>query len=226
MRQSILTLSRLIAKDLKIERRTRQIVGTMVIFALSIVVVFSFSLDVQVKQDHILLAGLFWISLTFASILGFYRLYASESQHGNLDALRLMPFDKALIFVAKVVSSFMFLTILQLIFMPLFAVFFNLELQANTLSMIIVSLLGSLGLSSAGALLSALALSTRMREVLLPILLFPILVPLLIGLVEATGEILSGHSIGLSSQWVKLAIAFDVVIFVGSFMTFEALLEE
>ena len=216
----------LVRKDFLTEKRTKQMLGTMAVFALLILVVFNFTLNIGFAQKNSLAAGLLWIALTFASTLGFNQLYAPELEHGNIQAIRLLPIDKGLIYVSKVLSSFVFLLVMEAIVVPLFAVFFNLDLLSKFLPLSLTCILGAFGLSSAGAIIAALAFNTRMREVLLPILLFPILVPLIIGAVESTAEILGATEPAVLNNWIKLLIGFDVVMFIGSYLTYEYILEE
>jgi len=216
----------LVAKDFVTERRTNQMLSTMAVFALLILVVFNFTLNMGFSQKHSLAAGLLWIALTFASTLGFNQLYAPELEHGNIQAIRLLPIDKSLVYVSKVFSSFLFLLVIELVVVPLFGIFFNLDLMSKILPLALTCFLGTFGLCSAGSIIAALALTTRMREVLLPILLFPILVPLIIGAVESTSEILNSVDAEYINNWVKLIIGFDVVIFVGAYLTYEYVLEE
>jgi len=219
----VLTILR---KDLWIERQTRESMTTMLVFSIIVLVVFNFTLDPGLEQVLTVGPGILWVAFIFAGNLGLTRTFASESENGNIQALLMTPVDKGLIYLGKLSSAFIFMFSVELILLPLFVIFFNLQFTWTLVDLAGVCFLGTLGFTSAGTMFSSIALNTRIREIILPLLLLPITVPLIIASVESTAGLLRGDSWSELQDWIKLLAAFDIIMLVGSFLTFEYVLME
>lgn len=214
----------LIAKDLALERRTREAFSVMFLFAVMVVVIFNFAFELRVDNVLQVAPGALWVAFAFAGVLGLNRSLAHEREDGCLEGLMLAPVDRGVIFVAKAVANLLFIGGTEVIILPLFTVLFGVSvLRADLL---VVLLLGTVGLAALGTLLSAMAVHTRARDVLLPVLLLPISVPLLIAAARATAGLLDGVGLSGVAGWLQLLMAFDVVFAAVSYVLFEYVLEE
>lgn len=220
------TVWTILQKDLWIERQTRESLTTMIVFSIIVLVVFNFTLDPGLEQVLTVGPGILWVAFIFAGNLGLTRTFASESENGNLQALVMTPVDKGLIYLGKLSSAFIFMFSVELILLPLFVIFFNLHFTWTLVDLAMVCILGTLGFTSAGTMFSAIALNTRIREIILPLLLLPVTVPVIIASVESTAGLLRGESWSEIADWIKLLAAFDIIMMVGSFLTFENVLSE
>ncbi|NUM81057.1 heme exporter protein CcmB [bacterium] len=213
-------------KDFLTERRTKEFFSAMCLFAIMVLVVFNFTIDPELEQTLSVGPGILWVAFTFAGTLGLNRAFAPESENGNFQALRLLPIDKGAIYLGKMLSAFVFMFFTELVILPLFIVFFNLRLSTEIPALLLTCAMGTFGFVAAGTIFSAISLNTKMREVILPLLLFPVAVPLLIASVECTAVILRGDPFSDTFDWLKIMGAFDIIIVIGSFLTFEYVLEE
>lgn len=214
----------LIAKDLAVERRTRESLTVMFIFSVMVVVIFNFAFELRVENVRQVAPGALWVAFAFAGVLGLNRSLAREREDGCLEGLMLAPVDRNAIFVAKAVANFLFMATAEAIVLPLFTVLFGVNMLRADLAIVIA--LGTLGLAAVGTLLAAMAAHTRARDVLLPILLLPVSVPLLIAAAKATGGLLDGSGLAGVASWLQLLGAFDVIFAAVSYMLFEYVLEE
>ncbi len=215
------------AKDLRTELRTKQVLNSMLVFSLVVMVIFSLSLsDVLSDSSAIdrLAPGLLWIAFIFAGTLGITRTFASETENGCLEGLRLCPVDSAAIYTGKAISSLCLMLIVEIATVPVFMVLFNYNIP-DIPTMGIVILLGTAGFSAVGTLLSSLTVNTRTREILLPVLLLPLLVPVLIPAVLATGKILAGEGIVEIITELRLMAVYDIVFFTLARLLFDHTLE-
>lgn len=213
------------AKDLRVEMRTRELLSSMFVFALIVSVIFNYTLDLKPTQAHDVAAGLLWIVFAFAGVLGLNRIFVSESDLGTLQALLVAPLDRAALFLGKWLSTVIFILVTQLINVPLFALFANLPF-GNLLPLAPVFVLGTIGFAAVGTLFSAIAANTRMREVMLPILLLPLTMPVLLAAIELSGTALAGQSFDGVRHWISLLIAYDVIFMVVGLLVFEAITQE
>lgn len=220
------TIFTVLQKDLWIERQTRESLTTMLVFSIIVLVVFNFTVDPGLEEVLRVGPGVLWVAFLFAGNLGLTRTFASESENGNIQALIMTPVDKGFIFLGKLSGAFLFMFTVEMILLPLFVVFFNLTFSAAILKLIGICFLGTVGFTTAGTLFSAIALNTRIREIILPLLLLPVTIPVTIASVEATAGLLRGESWADIADWIKLLAAFDVIMLVGSFLTFEHVLTE
>ncbi len=209
-------------KDIRCELRTRQVWGGMALFALLVLVVFNFAFDLRVNDKVAVAPGALWIAFVFASILGLGRTFAAELEHGSMDRLLICPVDRKAIYCAKLLGNMAFIGVVEIIAVPLFAAAY--DLPVLTLGIIPIVLLGTLGIAAIGTLFSAIASNTRAREVLLPLLVFPLVIPVVIGAVRATQELVS--PVGDGVPWLGLIIAFDVIFLSVSAVMFQYVVEE
>jgi len=194
----------------------------MGLFAIIVLVIFNFAFDLRVDTTAAVAPGALWVAFVFASILGLGRTIAAEREKGSLDRLLLCPVDRKAIYLAKLLGNMLFIGVVELVALPIFAILFNLSLQAGPLLLIV--LLGTLGIAAVGTLFSAMAAATQARELLLPILIFPLIVPVVIGSVRATSDLIA--PIANEPPWLGLIAAFDVIFLSISMLTFEFVVEE
>jgi heme exporter protein B len=168
--------------------------------------------------------GILWVTFTFAGVLGLNRAFALEKDRGCLEGLMLCPVDRSAIYLGKLVGILIFMTAMETISLLIFAVLSNMPLFLPGLIPIIF--LGTLGFATVGTLFSAMAVNTRAREVMLPVLLFPIVVPAIIAAVKATGQVMGGQPLGAAADGLSLLSVFDLIFFVVALLTFEYVIEE
>jgi heme exporter protein B len=217
----------ILRKDLRIELRTWETVPAMTLFALTVYVLFHFGLN-RDSLDGDLAAGVLWVTLLLAAVIGVTRLYAAEREQGGLDALLLSPVDRTALFIAKTAGLFLFLVAVELVAVPAFAILLlGPGLGGALPELLLVLLLGDLGVAAVGALVGALAAETRARELTAPLLLLPLLVPLLIACAQATEPLLrtqqGPEDLG---RWLGLLTLYDVVFVLLSVAVFDYLLED
>ncbi len=211
-------------KDLAAEFRSRELLSAMLVFALLVILIFNFALELAPKARLAATPGVIWVTLTFAGTLGLNRSMATEKDRGCLDGLLLAPVDRSAIYFGKALSNLAFMLIVAAIVLPLYSVLYNLNLfQAGLLGTV---LLGSAGYIAVGTLLAAMAIQARTREMLLPILLFPVIVPALIAAVKASGGYLQGLAATDIRPWLNLLVAYDVVFTAIAYMVFDYIVEE
>ena len=213
----------IVRKDLSLERQSRETISSMFIFALIVVLVFSFSFDMRVERASEVAPGVLWVAITFAGMLGLARSFVSERDQGCLDGLLLCPVDRSVLYVGKVIGNILFISMTEAIILPLCFALFNLSFKPL---LIPVVLLGTIGFSAVGTLVSAMTVHARSREVLLPVLVFPIVLPVIIAAVKITGGILDELPWAEIKNWIQLLVGFDVIFGVISFIVFDYVVEE
>jgi len=211
----------ILAKDIRTELRARQVWLAMGMFALLVLVVFNFAFDLQVENKAAVAPGALWIAFVFASVLGLGRTLSSEREKGSMDRLLLCPVDRQAIFLAKLTGNLLFIGAVEVVAVPLFAGLYDLPILTPRVLPIVI--LGTIGVSTIGTLFSAVAANTRAREILLPLLVFPLVVPVVIGAVKATQGLLV--TIG-DTPWLGLIAAFDVIFVSLSVVMFPFVIEE
>jgi heme exporter protein B len=212
-------------KDLLSEWRRRDRVLAMLLFSLLVVAVFHFALaDVSQAQLRASIPGLLWIAFLFASVLGFNRAFALELENDALSGLALAPADPGWIFLGKAAANFVLLGVVQVVTAAVFSIAFDLPIAPIALPLAGVVALGSVGLTVVGTLFGAVAVRTRYREVMLPLLMLPVLMPVLIGAVRATSALFGGEAAEPAS--LRLLLVFDLVYLIVSFLIFEYVLDE
>ena len=214
----------IIHKDVTTELRTKEMFSSMVVFSLMAVFIFSIALDVTASDPMDTTPGLLWVTIAFAGTLGLNRSLAQEQENGCIDGLLLAPMDRSAIFFGKAVGNVLFMSMVELVIVPIFAALFNVPLLRGSVWLVVV--LGTLGYASVGTLFSTMAVNTRAREVMLPILLLPVAVPIFISAVNATGGFLAGDPVSDVANWLQLLVAYDAIIIAVSFMTFDFIVEE
>ena len=214
----------IVRKDLAAEWRSRELFTSMLIFSLLVILIFNFALELDPKTRTSVTAGVLWVTFTFAGTLGLNRSMAVEKDRGCMDGLLLAPVDRSAIYFGKAISNLVFMLIVEAIVLPVYSVLYNANLFQPGLLLVI--LLGSVGYVAVGTLLSAMAVQTRTRDVLLPILLFPLVIPVVIAAVKASGGILQGLEISEVQTWINLLLVYDVIFIAISFMFFEYVVEE
>ena len=211
-------------KDFLVEFRTKEIIIPIIILGLLIIVIFNFAIRPNPSLIPILAPGMLWISFSFAGILGLGRIFDMEKEQGTIEALILSPVPKDAIYLGKLLSIFSFMISVEIFLLPTFCILFNLPLFEPRLWA--VCLLGTLGFCAVGTTFSAMAVNTRAKELTLPILFFPIVVPVIIAASEATGAILSNNITFVFARWLFLLVAFDLVFLILSAMTFKFIINE
>jgi heme exporter protein B len=215
----------LLGKELRTEFRSRELLTTTVVFILMVVVLFSFTFDPTAEESRRFGPGLLWLAFLFAASLMLQPCFLREQVNDTLSALRLAVSDPFAIFFAKLCANTLFLLVTELLLLPVFSVLYNVPLAAVLPQLTLVLFLGSLGLSVTGTTLSAISAQARMRELLLPLLLLPLLTPLLIASTEATRDLLEPPRT-LRWDWLAFLIAFDVIFLTAVWLFGEYLLEE
>ncbi len=213
-------------KDVMIELRTKEILSAMFTFAILLLIIFNFAFSLSTELIKFAAPAILWVSFTFAGVLGLSRSFAIEKEGNSIMGLLLTPVDRSVLFFGKMIGNFIFVLIVELIILPLFSLFFNFSFTDVLLPLLLVMALGTLGFVSVGTLFSAVALNTKLREVLLPILLFPIVIPVIVSSVKLTGSIIDGDLGLLGDSALKILISFDLIFIATCAVTFEYVLEE
>jgi heme exporter protein B len=220
------TMYLLLAKDLLVEFRNRETFTVMLFFAVVILFLFHFSLNPARENTALLAPGLLWLAFMFTGVLGLGRSFQAEQVNDCLEQLLLVPGDRGNLYLGKLVGNIAFMLAVECLIIPLFALFFQLNLWEALLPLLAIAVLGTLGFAAIGTLFSALTANLRAREVLFPVLLFPLVVPVIIGTVTATGIVLGGGALGEASGWLKLLGAFDTIFLAVAYLTFEFVVEQ
>lgn len=211
-------------KDLSAELRSRELLSAMLVFALLVILIFNFALDLDVSARFSVTSGVLWVTFAFAGTLGLNRSMAVEKDRGCLDGLLLAPVDRAAIYFGKAIGNLVFMLIVEIIVLPVYSALYNVNLFIPGL--LAVTLLGSVGYVAVGTLLATMAIQARTRDVLLPILLFPVVLPVLLGGVKASGFYLEGLEMDVIWPWINLLIVYDVIFIAIAFMVFDFVVEE
>ncbi len=211
-------------KDLRAEIRSRELINAMILFTLMTVLIFSLALELDKEARQTTVAGVLWVTVIFAGILGLGRSLASEKDRGSLDALLLAPIDRSALFFGKMLGNLLFVLVVALVLVALLTVLFNVSLFEPRLLLVIG--LGTLGFTTVGTLLSSMSVHARAREAMLPILLMPVVLPVLISAVRASTAILEEMPRADWLPWIQLLMVADVMFLVGAYVLFDYLVEE
>ena len=211
-------------KDLSAELRGREMLSAMLVFALLVILIFNFALELDARTRANVTSGVLWVTFAFAGTLGLNRSMAMEKDRGCLDGLLLAPVDRSAIYFGKALSNLVFMLVVEAIVLPVYSVLYNTNLFNPGL--ILVILLGSIGYVAVGTLLAAMVVQTRTRDILLPILLFPVVIPVLIAAVKASSGFLQGIPMADIWPWLNLLIVYDIIFTAVAFMVFDYIVEE
>jgi heme exporter protein B len=217
----------LVKKDALHEIKSGGAIISMLTFSLLIVVLFSFAMGQALSSNKELGASVLWVTILFTSTLGLNYSFSVDKEHGGIQAIMLTPIDRGVIYLGKMTSNLIFIFIIELFAVPLFLTFFNYTILKSIIPLSLILLLGTVGVVSVGTVFSGISTCTKKRDILLPLILFPIVIPVLIGAIRCTTIILSGQSLRLEAfNWITMLGAFDVLFMVVSFLVFEFILEE
>ena len=211
-------------KDLAAEWRSREILSAMLVFSILVIFIYNFALDLEVTLQSDLAAGILWVTLVFAGTLGLNRSMSIEKDRGGLDGLLLAPVDRSAIFFGKMSANLVIMLAVAIVVVPVFSLLYTISLIKPGVLLIIV--LGSVGYTAVGTLLAAMAVQARTRDMLLPILLFPVAIPLLVAAVKATAAFLVPSVTDSATPWLNLLIVYDVVFLVVAWLVFDFVVEE
>ncbi len=213
-------------KDLYSELKTKQVLLTQIIFAALVIVVFSFAFDPANNTTKAVIPGAVWVIIVFAGILGLNRSFISEQRNDTIQGLLVAPMEAASIYLGKFLANFMMILVVELISIPFLFLLFDFKFNGSLLYFIVVIFLGSFGFIAIGTFLAALSANSKSSEMLLPLLLFPITTPILIGVVQATRIILTNmEKFSSALAWIQLVTAYDVIFFVVCFLLIDYVLE-
>ena len=209
-------------KDIRLEWRSKDALNSMLFFSLLVVVIFSFSFDPLAEESRHIVGGLVWVGILFAAVVALNQTWARELKNQVLDAFRVSPAPATALFAAKALGNFLFVAILEAVMTPLFVIFYNVRVLGPTWQLIPIALLGTWAVVVNGTFFGAMSVRTRSRELMLPLLLFPISIPAVIAMVESTTIVLTGD--GSAHFWIVLLLTYDVVFTTASLALFETIL--
>jgi heme exporter protein B len=200
------------AKDLRAEMRTKEAINASFAFALVILLILSFAFDPTEETTREISGGLLWIVFTFAGTLVLTRSFARELPNDCLDALIAAPVPGAALFLGKALANFVLILAVEFVALPVFGIFYNVRWTRQFWPLMLVLVLGTWGLTSIGTIFSALTVNIRLREVMLPLLVYPVMIPMLLGAMRLSALLVAGQAItGDDTVWFKLLFAFDII---------------
>lgn len=220
------SISAIVSKDVLHELKSREIVVSMLLFSVLTVVVFSFIFEPGSQFKNEVVGGILWMSFVFAGVLGLNKSMMSEVTGGNFSALLLAPVDRSAIFFGKAISNFLFIAMVEIFTIPLFMVLYNVNIFAYGAMPALIFFLGTYGFAILGTLFSIISVNTRTREVMLPLLLLPIIVPVILSSVQALNIYILGHDPADAVKWLQLLAGFDAIFTVVVFAVFDFIVED
>lgn len=212
-------------KDLVVELRRRESLLTMFFFGTLLLFVFHFSFELTPERVSEMAPGLLWLAFLFTGTLGLAQLFQAERDNQCLEALLLSPLDRGALFLAKAIFNFILMLLVQIVVLPLFWILFNLDGWHLLPRIFLVTLLGTAGFCVLGTVFSALTLRARARELLLPLVLFPLMIPVILATIQCLGAVLRAGEIGEALPWLRLLIGFDVIFLTAGILIFDAVIE-
>jgi heme exporter protein B len=218
------SVAAIVRKDLTVEWRSRQLLAAMLVFTLLVILIFNFALELDARARLDASAGVLWATFAFAGTLGLSRSMAIERERQSLDALLLAPVDRSAIYFGKTLANLFFMLVVEIFTLPIYAVLYNANLF--NAGLLLVILLGSWGYSAVGTLLAGMAAEARSRELLLPVLLFPLIIPVLVAAVRASSGFLSGLELAYIWPSLNLLIAYGLIMPALGYMFFDIIVEE
>jgi len=226
MKNYLSTIFYIVEKDLLLELKSKEVVVSMLLFSLLVVIVFSFIFEPGAAYKDNLVGGILWMAIIFSGVLGLNKSMLNEITGGNLNALLLAPVDRSAVFFGKVFSNFLFLIMMEIITVPIFMVFYNINIFANSLMSIVVLALGTYGFAVLGTLFSLISVKTKTREIMLPLLLLPLMIPIILAGIQCMNIYILGDDVAESYKWLKLIGAFDVIFTAVIYAIFDYIVEE
>ncbi|MDR2884179.1 MAG: heme exporter protein CcmB [Deferribacteraceae bacterium] len=215
----------IIRKDVMLEFHTREVISSMLVFALLVVVVFSFIFEPGEHEQQRIAGGVYWMALVFSGLLGLGKSMLSETSGGNLEALLLTPTSRNAIFLGKVFSNLIFMFALQAVMLPLFVILYEVNLLSDPMMLAVIAAT-TYGFVLLGTLFSLIASRTRTREIMLPLLLLPVLVPILLAAIQATNAMVAMSPLEDYIKWIRLIVVFDIIFTAISLVVFDPVVEE
>jgi heme exporter protein B len=213
-------------KDLLIELRTKDSLNAMLFFGIVVLVVFNFALESVRDSIRMAAPGVLWVAFAFSGTLGLNRMFAAEKENSCLQGLLMLPLDRGILYLGKMLAATVFMLASEIVIFLFTLVFFNLTVWREIPYLVLVFLVGTLGFSAVGTLLSAISVNTRMREVLLPLILFPVVLPILVNAVEATNIILNTADYRILKLPLTIMTVFTVVFTTLAYLLFDFVLED
>lgn len=214
-----------VRKDVLIERRTKETVNAVVFFSVLLLFVFEFTLGADRERLAAVLPGLLWLAVLLTALLGLGRTFVLERENDCWEALLLTPGDKSAVYVGKLAGNGLLMALVETIVLLLFTLFLNVDVAGALPGLLLVLALGTIGIAAVGTLFGAMTAQVRTRELLFPVLLLPVLVPVLLAIVRSTEALLAGEPLGAVEHWLKLLAAADVIYVVTGLLTFDVVLE-
>ncbi len=216
----------LLRKDLQIEFRTKETLASLLLLGLLTLTVLSFAFDPASELRAEAAPGALWVAVIFAGVLGLNRSFLAERDNDCMQGLLLCPVDRGTIYLAKAAGNFIFMMVAQLVIVPIFIFFFNMPVSLALAGVFLSLALGVLGFAAIGTLFAAISVRTRAREVLLPLLLLPLVVPIFIAGVKITDRLFAGKPLADVAPWLNMMVGFDVIFLVVGWAVFEYAVEE
>jgi heme exporter protein B len=216
----------IVRREVLAEIRSREILPAILVFGTLVVVVMNFAFEPTREESELLAPGVLWVSIAFSGILGLSRSAALDEENGALDGLLAAPIDRASLYVGKMLANLAFLVMAEIVLVPLFLVMYNVASWTAIARLAPTIFLGTVGFIAAGTIFATIAANSKLREVLLPILLLPVIIPLFLAAVEATGIVLRNEEMRRLVSWLRILAVFDLVYLVASTLLFEFVLED
>ncbi|OGW23713.1 MAG: hypothetical protein A3K09_05905 [Nitrospinae bacterium RIFCSPLOWO2_12_FULL_47_7] len=213
-------------KDLLTELKTKELFSSMFVFSVLVILIFVFSINLSVVNAYDIGPGILWVAFIFSGTIGLNRSFMLEKENGCLQGLMLTPADHTAIYFGKLIGNMVFIMIMETFILPLFMIFFNVDLIPFLAPLLFVIFLGTFGFCALGTLLSSLSANLKAREIMLPILLYPLLVPVVIGSVRMTDQLLAGKPLLTMINWIGLIGCFDIIYVGVAIMVIDHILEE
>ena len=212
-------------KDLLVERRSKETLNALLFFSLALLFVFQFALGPDRERLAAVLPGLLWLGFILSGVLSLGRAFLVERENDCWEGLLLAPGDKSAIYLGKLAGSVTLMLVVEALVLALFVLFFNVDLGAALPGLALVIVLGTIGVAAVGTLFAAMTAQVRARELLFPVLLLPVLVPVLLGTVKVTEALLLREPLAAVTHWLQLLVAADVVYLTVGLLTFDVILE-
>ncbi len=213
-------------KDFTHELRSKEMLISMCVFSFLVIIIFNFAFPPGMGDVDRIIPGILWVAFIFSGLLGIGRSFGVEKDKGSLQGLLLCPVERGTIYVGKMVGNFIFMSMMEAFTLVIFALLFNVNLLPILIPLVLIIVLGTIGFTVVGTIFSAMSATTRARDVMLSMLVFPIAVPLIIASIKATGKILDGKSLSEIYSWLKILLAFDLTFLLVSYLTFHFVVEE